>query len=237
MKINPKSKIARTVDFIDKNFYNIVLYFILLLNIFPFLAPVFAKLGWHIPAQLIYFVYSFFCHQLDWRSIHAFDYQYAWCARDTFIWLNILLMALATKRWNIKPLKWYWLIIFIIPIALDGGVQTIATLFGFYNSEPIYMSTNLMRMLTGTFFGIGFGLWIMPNMMESTTSVKERKPFKYNLIFIVFVLMLMNFILYIALTFIWDITSTVNKPKNMLDFAVKTPANAEEWLIRSKDTI
>jgi uncharacterized membrane protein len=237
MKINPNSRISKTINFIDKNFYNLVLYFILFLNIFPFLAPVFAKLGWHIPAQLIYYVYSFFCHQLDWRSIHAFDYQYAWCARDTFIWLNILIMAFATKQWSIKPLKWYWLIIFMIPIALDGGVQTIATLFGFYNSEPIYMSTNLMRMLTGTFFGIGFGLWIMPNMMDATIAPKERKPFKFGFIKSIIVLMVLNLILYLLLTFLWNITSSTKKPVNFLDFAVKTPANSEDWLVRSKDTI
>ena len=38
----------------------------------PFLAPIFMHLGWNGPADTIYFVYSFFCHQLPERSYFLF---------------------------------------------------------------------------------------------------------------------------------------------------------------------
>ena len=38
----------------------------------PFLAPLFMKLGWSGAGQAIYFVYSFFCHQLPERSFFLF---------------------------------------------------------------------------------------------------------------------------------------------------------------------
>jgi uncharacterized membrane protein len=38
----------------------------------PFLAPVFMKLGWGPVGNTIYFIYSFFCHQLPERSLFFF---------------------------------------------------------------------------------------------------------------------------------------------------------------------
>ena len=38
----------------------------------PFLAPVFMHIGWDGPAKAIYFIYSFFCHQLPERSFFLF---------------------------------------------------------------------------------------------------------------------------------------------------------------------
>jgi len=38
----------------------------------PFIAPLFMKLGWDIPARVIYFIYSFLCHQLPQRSFFLF---------------------------------------------------------------------------------------------------------------------------------------------------------------------
>ena len=38
----------------------------------PFLAPVFMNLGWNFAGNAIYFIYSFFCHQLPERSFFFF---------------------------------------------------------------------------------------------------------------------------------------------------------------------
>jgi uncharacterized membrane protein len=38
----------------------------------PLLAPVFMHVGWNTPARAIYFIYSFFCHQLPERSFFLF---------------------------------------------------------------------------------------------------------------------------------------------------------------------
>ena len=38
----------------------------------PYLAPVFMKLGWDSAGKAVYFIYSFFCHQLPERSFFWF---------------------------------------------------------------------------------------------------------------------------------------------------------------------
>lgn len=44
----------------------------------PFLAPVFMKIGWESPARMIYFTYSFFCHQLPQRSYFLFGSRFTY---------------------------------------------------------------------------------------------------------------------------------------------------------------
>jgi uncharacterized membrane protein len=43
----------------------------------PFLAPLFMRLGWTVPAQGIYTVYSFLCHQLPTHSYFLFGSDFA----------------------------------------------------------------------------------------------------------------------------------------------------------------
>jgi len=225
-----KTKIL--AEYLDKHFYVYLLCGLGILNVAPILAPVFAAIGLTLPAQIIYFVYSFLCHQLDWRSLHVFDYQYAWCVRCTFIWLNIFFVALLTLKYKIRAIKWYWVIPFIIPIALDGGIQTVATIIGFMHSDPYYISTNFTRMLTGAFFGMGIGLWIMPSLWESSSKKDNRREFKIKTIYFVLLAMILNLLLYIALVYIWNVTSIKYPPVNFLDYVTKMPISDAQWLIR-----
>ena len=43
-----------------------------LINGLPFAAPLFIEIGWEFPARIIYFIYSFLCHQLPQRSYFLF---------------------------------------------------------------------------------------------------------------------------------------------------------------------
>jgi uncharacterized membrane protein len=155
----------KKIDFFSANIFNIFIWFLVVINFLPIIAPILREIGLTLPADIIYTIYSFMCHQFHWRSIHIFDYQIAWCTRDTFIWLSFLTIALAYKfEFLKKQFNWYWMIPFTIPIALDGGIQTIATALGLADGEIIYLSTNLMRMITGSLFGIGLAIVIVPYM-------------------------------------------------------------------------
>lgn len=224
---------------INANFYNIMLTVMAILNAMPVVAPILAYLGLALPAKAIYFVYSFFCHQLHWRSLHVCDYQYGWCSRCTALWLNVLLTGIMLKVFKMKPLKWYWLVVFMLPMALDGIVQTVATLLGFSsNGEIYYMSNNLVRMITGAFFGIGFGLWVWPTLIETSPvaiykkKVRELKPWQIILL----CLIISAIVLFIALL-IWQATSPNYPPANLLDFSVKTPTLPQDFLIRSRNAL
>lgn len=39
-------------------------------------------------------------------------------------------------------------------------------------------------------------------------------------------------VIYLAVVFIWDQTSVVNKPGNIVDLVVRTPENPRDWFRR-----
>ncbi len=205
--------------------YNIYLGIVTTFFSLPILAPIFLKLGWIIPAKVIYFVYSFFCHQFSSRSINVLDFQYAWCARDTGIWFGILLTAILVRIGLLRSIKWYWIIPFLIPMALDGGLQTIFTIFnldpnGVLVGNPIYVSSNFTRFVTGSMFGIGVGWW-MAIQIKTIANINVDK-FNINRYLKLGIVVLPIFVTYISLVQIWNVTSEVNKPLDALDFAAKT---------------
>ncbi|QPC83112.1 DUF2085 domain-containing protein [Phototrophicus methaneseepsis] len=46
-----------------------------LMNLLPFMAPIFMQLGWTVPARVIYIIYSPLCHQMAQRSFFLFGEQ------------------------------------------------------------------------------------------------------------------------------------------------------------------
>ncbi|MEO6728648.1 MAG: DUF2085 domain-containing protein [Candidatus Dojkabacteria bacterium] len=219
------------------DFYNAYTFVMGLLVSLPILAPILLKLGLTAPAKIVYFVYSFFCHQFASRSIDIFDYQFAWCARDTGIWLAIFVTAVLVKFNKLPKLRWYWVIPFIIPMALDGGLQTIFTFLninpvGDVTGMPLYVSNNLSRFITGAIFGIGVGWWISQQLKIASQETKVEKqedlfPKYKNLktyLISTFLLILGLGVSYFGFVTIWNITSTTNKPLDALDSASKTPS-------------
>jgi uncharacterized membrane protein len=234
-------------SWLEKNVYNLMLWTIGVLNVLPILAPILAFLKINFLANAIYYMYSFFCHQLHWRSLHICDYQYGWCSRCTFIWLNVLLSGIAVKIMHVKRIKWYWYAVFLMPLILDGVIQTIATLFGLTTISNIYyMSNNFIRMLTGSLFGLGFGLAIWTNLQDSggpesemqdgvaekANIAKAKKKKSISVLKLTLVTMITSLALYFLAVVVWNQTSTQYKPLNLLDFGVKIPPLAEDFLIR-----
>jgi uncharacterized membrane protein len=191
----------------------------------PILAPILSAIGFHSISKLIYFVYSFTCHQFASRSLFISDYQYAWCARDTGIWFGFLIAALLYKFGYLKKIKWYHFLIFLVPIAFDGGIQTLATIpnisvNGSLSTDIFYVSNNLFRFLTGAWFGIGLSLLLTPNIIQKEIRREEgesKQISKYSKSLRLGALMLFIFIIYFALVQIWSISSSEVKPANFLD--------------------
>jgi len=200
------------------------LFFVLgLIVSLPILAPLFSVIGFEMGAKAIYFVYNFACHQFHTRSFHVFDNQFAWCARDTGIWIGMFSGALLYKFGYLKKISIYFLPIFIIPIALDGGIQTIATFAslgtdGNIVSEIAYVSNNLTRFLTGSFFGLGLALFLFPYIIKQ----REFKKFKINNnLARIGIYMICIVFLQFSIVQIWNITSTNYKPTNAFDSVPK----------------
>jgi uncharacterized membrane protein len=67
---------------IDRAIYGFSTHWLMAFNLFiavylgvPFLAPVFMKVGWVVPARVVYTIYSPMCHQLGYRSWYLFGEQ------------------------------------------------------------------------------------------------------------------------------------------------------------------
>lgn len=57
----------------------------------PLLAPIFMSIGWLLPAKIIYWIYSFLCHQLPERSYFLFGPQISYTLTEIqSVWKNTL---------------------------------------------------------------------------------------------------------------------------------------------------
>jgi len=98
-------------------------------------------------------------------------YKVAICERDVAIYGSLLLFGIffAITGRKIKTLPWYfWILIGLIPIGLDGFSQ-LPSLAGwdFLKWLPIRESTPFLRVLTGTLFGTTTGWYLYPLIEES----------------------------------------------------------------------
>jgi uncharacterized membrane protein len=78
-------------------------------------------------------------------------YKLALCERDVAIYGMMLLagMFFGLVRKRLKPLPWLVFLLFLLPMATDGGLQFIG----------LYESTPLLRAITGGLFGAG-AIWL-----------------------------------------------------------------------------
>jgi uncharacterized membrane protein len=97
----------------------------------------------------------------------AVGYKFPVCSRDVGLYFGLLLGAAAypfarkIEDRNIPPAV--YLIIALVPIALDGGVQFISDL----GLLPfIYESTNLTRIVTGFISGFAAAFYLIPLFMN-----------------------------------------------------------------------
>ncbi len=151
----------------------------------PWLAPVFAKLGWWGPANAIYTVYIFFCHQLPERAAILFGYQVAWCWRNSALYTSIFVVGLlcltlgqAGRGPGIlrRGISWQVLVLCSIPIALDGfshmlGLRVDNAWFDALTGGAFHAFTVgdqmgtlnwWLRILTGGLFGAAVALFGYP---------------------------------------------------------------------------
>lgn len=77
----PKSKLS-FFQWIGKHWFETFLVIYGLWVFTPFLAPVFMQLGWTGAGEAIYFIYSFFCHQLPERSFFFFGEKTMYSLRE-----------------------------------------------------------------------------------------------------------------------------------------------------------
>ncbi|MEL7590143.1 MAG: DUF2085 domain-containing protein [Anaerolineaceae bacterium] len=111
-------------------------------------------------------------------------YKLALCQRDVAIYAGLGLFGLFFhfSGRKIKNLRWiYWLIISVIPIAIDGGSQLPGLSAGWPAWLPNRESTPLLRTLTGGLFGLGTAWFVFPLMEESIRETRFSLERKLNI--------------------------------------------------------
>lgn len=209
----------KTLNSLQKNW---LVPFLLLGGIFvslPFLAPILMHIGWIQPAKVIYFIYSFFCHQLPQRSFFLFGEQFtyslseiqnvrqftadarilrdfigdagmgwkvAWSDRMVAMYTGFWFFSIIWARWLRKVnLTLPGLLLFILPLAIDGTTHLVSDMAGigqgfrdtnfwleqltngslpvsFYQGDMLGSFNSWMRLITGSFFGLGIALFGLP---------------------------------------------------------------------------
>lgn len=80
---------SRAASSLSRHWFAAFLLFYGLWVFTPFLAPVFMRLGWEGAGKAVYFLYSFFCHQLPERSLFFFGQKTMYpLAEIQAVWQN-----------------------------------------------------------------------------------------------------------------------------------------------------
>ncbi len=226
----------QTISKADKISYWISRHYLAIFNLFlilyigiPFLAPIFKKVGWNTPAEVIYKIYSPLCHQWAFRSFFLFGeqayyphaaakipgvltfeqvsgftdlndpsrlqarlfegkpllgYKVALCERDVAIWGAMALFGVVYALTGRKLPKLHWLIWVLVglgPIGLDGFSQLFSQIPNTFIQSilPYRESTPLLRVLTGSLFGLTTAWFMFPLIEESMADTRRLLAKKF----------------------------------------------------------
>src|SRR5271165_3344788 len=89
------------------------------------LTPILAWLGIEPLAGMMFRAYHLICEQVPSHSLFIFGHQLALCARNGSLYLALWLgtMFFRPLRQYLKPLDWRILLLFLLPMAIDGTTQ------------------------------------------------------------------------------------------------------------------
>jgi len=107
------------------------------------------------------------CHQHADRSFFLNGNQMPFCARCTSIFFGLAVGAAILMFLDLE-LHIFWILLGLVPIGLDGGIQLFTD----------YESTNLLRFLTGSVAGIVTGIALGYIISEIGKIMVLRKRFR-----------------------------------------------------------
>jgi uncharacterized membrane protein len=154
----------------------------------PWLAPIFAALGWWGLANPIYTAYAIQCHQLPEREAHIFGYEVCQCWRCNALYGGMFLFGLVYMsardrglpwlKWLKKPLPIWTFALLLIPILVDGlshtfavrepGFTTAASTFGsFLVGDQMFSLNWTLRIITGLAAALAAIWFSFPRMQRA----------------------------------------------------------------------
>jgi uncharacterized membrane protein len=130
------------------------------------LAPILTAVGYDGAARPIYRFFGLFCHQDPDRSFHLFGQQFACCERCAAIYGSVALCGLlfACTRSRIRNPRYVELVLLVSPVVLDG----MAVGSGLYGGNVV------MRVITGTLFGLAVVWFLYPRFDAGFAAMRTR---------------------------------------------------------------
>ncbi|MEO6890219.1 MAG: DUF2085 domain-containing protein [Ktedonobacteraceae bacterium] len=128
-----------------------------ILGILVFLAlsvPLLFYFGLDDFARPIYFSLHYVCAQIPSHSFYIYGHPLGLCERNFSIYTSMFLgsAAFVLSRKRLPGIPWWLWLLIILPMAADGVTQ----MFGLRESTP------LLRVITGTLFGLGNVWFVLP---------------------------------------------------------------------------
>ncbi len=127
--------------------------------------PFMSYLGLDCIAKPLFFAFHYLCAQTPSHSCYFYGHQCGLCTRCLAIYimmfLGSLIFVLTKKR--VPALPWWIWILMLLPIAWDGLTQMVGW----------RESTWMLRVVTGSLFGLGNVWFALPRMHES---LQETPP-------------------------------------------------------------
>jgi uncharacterized membrane protein len=134
-----------------------------------------AQAGGHLVfAATIYKAFSFLCHQIPERSFHLAGHQFGVCSRCTGLYTGFAVAALSypllrsLKTTNTPPRL--WLILAAVPLVIDFAL-------GYFS---IWQNNHLSRFITGALLGSVAVFYIIPGLVELSSSAIRRLKLNVN---------------------------------------------------------
>ena len=130
--------------------------------------PFLSYFGLDSIAKPIFFSLHYVCAQIPSHSFYIYGHQLGLCARNFSIYLSMFLGSLAfvISKKRLPGIPWWLWILMMLPMAWDGTTQ----MFGLRESDWI------LRLVTGTLFGLGNVWFALPLMHKSITETTPVPP-------------------------------------------------------------
>ena len=129
-------------------------------------APVLMAEGYGGVARALYALHRPFCHQRADRSFFVLGEKMACCQRCATIYGGLLLfgLAFAGLRGRLHPLRWHGLVLFALPMFVDGITQ----------AAGLRESGWELRTVTGALFAAGTAWLALPHLETGFTDIRRQ---------------------------------------------------------------
>lgn len=133
-------------------------------------------------------------------------WKVAWSDRMVFMYTSPILWGILFKRWHkqLKPLPWWGLALFLLPLALDGFSHMISDMIGgigigfretnawlaaltnqslpatFYAGDALGSFNSWMRLITGLLFGLGVVWFFYPLLQDAFQDTARQIKVKFE---------------------------------------------------------